>query len=136
MNNYYVYSLPIVILLIATILYLTRNSWLQRLPPLPFDLPDISLPRHFYSRLPGSSSFHDDAAAGLTSSAFDLAGNIEAGDSRRGLDDAGKREVQRIMRRERVGFDEARRRYMQEGFRRNDIGPDGRPRDPKFVSFS
>ena len=40
------------------------------------------------------------------------------------------------MKRRGVGFDEARRLYMEDRFRKNDIGPDGRPRDPKFVSFS
>ena len=59
-----------------------------------------------------------------------------SGDSRQGLDDAGKKEVQRIMKTRRVGFDEARRIYTEQRFAKNDIGPDGRPRDPKFVSFS
>jgi hypothetical protein len=40
------------------------------------------------------------------------------------------------MAKRKVDFDEARRIYVQERFRKNDIGPDGRPRDPKFVSFS
>lgn len=40
------------------------------------------------------------------------------------------------MKRRGVGFDEARRIYMQDRFQKNGIGPDGRPRDPKFVSFS
>lgn len=62
--------------------------------------------------------------------------NIAAGDSRRGLDQRGKREVQKIMKSRKVGFDEARSVYMQQSFANNDIGPDGRPRDPKFVSFS
>ena len=61
---------------------------------------------------------------------------MEAGDSRQGLDDAAKKEVMRIMKRRGVGFDEARRLYMQECFGKNGIAPDGRPRDPKFVSFS
>jgi hypothetical protein len=62
--------------------------------------------------------------------------NVEAGDSRQGLDDAGKKEVMRIMKRRGVGFDEARRMYMQDRFKKNNIGADGIPRDPKFVSFS
>ena len=61
---------------------------------------------------------------------------MEAGDSRQGLDDAGKKEVMRIMKRRGVGFDEARRMYMQDRFKKNNIGADGIPRDPKFVSFS
>ena len=58
------------------------------------------------------------------------------GDSRAGLDDRGKREVQRIMKSRSIGFDEARRVYMEQNFKKNNIGPDGLPRDPKFVSFS
>lgn len=74
--------------------------------------------------------------AGFSSSHFDLAGNIAGNDARAGLDDAGKREVQRIMKARKCGFDEARRIYTQDRFAKNNIGPDGRPRDPKFVSFS
>ncbi len=61
---------------------------------------------------------------------------MAAGDSRAGLDQQAKREVQKIMKNRRVGFDEARRIYTEGRFANNDIGPDGRPRDPKFVSFS
>ena len=81
-------------------------------------------------------SFADDAASGFHSSSFNLSGNIESGDSRAGLDDAAKKEIKRIMKTRGVGFDEARRQVVQERFRREGIGPDGRPRDPKFVSFS
>lgn len=59
-----------------------------------------------------------------------------SGDSRSGLDATAKREILRIMQRRRLQFDEARRVYMEERFRANGIGADGRPRDPKFVSFS
>lgn len=74
--------------------------------------------------------------SGFTSGDFDLSTNVAAGDSRRGLDQRGKREVQRIMKRRNVGFDEARRLFMEQNFTNNNIGMDGRPRDPKFVSFS
>ena len=74
--------------------------------------------------------------AGLHSSAFDLSSNIVEGDSRSGLDERGKREVQRIMKRKNVGFDEARRLYMQQQFGKHGISSDGLPKDPKFVSFS
>lgn len=74
--------------------------------------------------------------AGFSSAHFDLAGNVAGGDSRAGLDDRAKAEVRRIMQQRRCTFDEARRVYMQERFAKNGIGPDGRPRDPKFVSFS
>ena len=103
-------------------LYLTRHRWLDYLPD------------PIYSRIP--SSFAGDAELGLTSDAFDLAGNIADGDARAGLDATAKRQIRRIMKRRRVDFDEARQIYTEERFARNDIGPDGRPRDPKFVSFS
>jgi hypothetical protein len=40
------------------------------------------------------------------------------------------------MKSRKVDFDEARRIYTEQRFASNNIGPDGRPRDPKFVSFS
>lgn len=89
-----------------------------------------------YSALPTSNTFAGDVEAGLSSSNFDLAGNIEGGDSRAGLDDNAKREILRIMQRRRVKFDEARRIYMEQRFSAAGIGADGRPKDPKFVSFS
>lgn len=104
--------------------YFTRHRWIHLLP----------IPEPIYTRLP--TSFRDDIEAGLSSSAFDLSSNVEAGDSRQGLDDAGKKEVMRIMKRKGVDFDEARKIYMQERFKKNNIGADGVPRDPKFVSFS
>jgi hypothetical protein len=52
------------------------------------------------------------------------------------LDQQAKREVQKIMKSRRLGFDEARRIYTEGRFAKNNIGPDGRPKDPKFVSFS
>ncbi|KAL1608448.1 hypothetical protein SLS60_003390 [Paraconiothyrium brasiliense] len=122
--GYILYSLTFFVLVTATVAYFTRHHWLHRLP----------IPEPIYTRLP--TSFRDDIEAGLSSSAFDLNTNLEAGDSRQGLDDAGKREVQRIMKRRGVDFDEARRLYMQDRFKKNNIGPDGLPRDPKFVSFS
>lgn len=73
---------------------------------------------------------------GFSSSTFDLAGNVASGDTRAGLDDSSKREIQKIMKNKRIGFDEARRIYTEGRFAKNGIGPDGRPRDPKFVSFS
>jgi hypothetical protein len=72
----------------------------------------------------------------LTSNDFDLNANLAAEDGRAGLDEAGKQEVKKIMKARRVGFDEARRIYVESKFAKNNIGPDGRPRDPKFVSFS
>ncbi|KAI9865010.1 MAG: hypothetical protein M1824_004108 [Vezdaea acicularis] len=121
---YMIYSISFFALVLATALFIFRARWLPLLPA----------PQYLYSRLP--SSFAGDIESGLTSGSFDLSSNIMSGDSRQGLDDAGKKEVQRIMKTRRVGFDEARRIYTEQRFAKNDIGPDGRPRDPKFVSFS
>jgi hypothetical protein len=114
-------------------LYLSRHHWL---PFVSERLSAISVPgsSYFYTRLP--SSFASDIESGLSSSAFDLSANVTGGDSRAGLDDASKREIQKIMKNRRVGFDEARRIFTEARFAKNGIGPDGRPRDPKFVSFS
>lgn len=111
---------------LSTVLYATRSQWLGLLPP--------AITEPFYSRVP--SSFMSDVEAGFTSNDFDLSGNIVEGDSRAGLDDGAKRDVQRIMKNRGIGFDEARRVYMQQRFQKNNIGADGVPRDPKFVSFS
>lgn len=105
-------------------LYLTRNRWTHLVP----------IPDYVYTRLP--SSFSNDIESGFSSSDFDLGANVAAGDSRAGLDQQAKREVRKIMKSRRVGFDEARRIYTEGRFAKNNIGPDGRPRDPKFVSFS
>ena len=118
---YLLYTLTLFTLITGTLLYLTRSRWLSAVP-------------HLYAQLP--TTFAGDAEAGLTSSTFDLSGNVASGDSRAGLDQAAKREILRIMQRRRLPFDEARRAYMEQRFADNGIGADGRPRDPKFVSFS
>ena len=105
-------------------LYLTRGRWAHLVP----------IPDYVYQRLP--SSFSNDIESGFTSTDFDLSTNVATGDSRAGLDQVGKREVQKIMKSRKVRFDEARRIYTEQRFAKNNIGPDGRPRDPKFVSFS
>ncbi|EEH11429.1 conserved hypothetical protein [Histoplasma capsulatum G186AR] len=122
--SYVLYSLTFLTLITCTALYLTRTFWLPLLP----------LPDYLYSRLP--ESFTGDMEAGLSSTDFDLSNNIETGDERRGLDRIAKREVLKIMKRQHVNFNEARRIYTERRFAKNGIGPDGRPRDPKFVSFS
>lgn len=116
-------------LLLATALYLTRTRW----TPL---LAELRLPgtEYLYSALP--NSFTGDMEAGLSSADFDLSGNVADGDGRAGLDDAAKREILKIMKKRRMRFDEARRVYMERRFKANGIGPDGRPNDPKFISFS
>ncbi|KAF2736972.1 hypothetical protein EJ04DRAFT_462128 [Polyplosphaeria fusca] len=118
------YSLFFAVVVLSTVAYYFRHYWIHRLP----------IPEPLYTRLP--TTFREDVEAGLHSNNFNLAENIEAGDSRSGLDATAKKEVQRIMKRRGVGFDEARRIYMQEAFKKGGIGEDGIPRDPKFVSFS
>ncbi|KAI9797734.1 MAG: hypothetical protein M1835_006906 [Candelina submexicana] len=103
---------------------MTRRRWVHFLP----------VPDYVYQRLP--TTFAGDVEAGFSSNAFDLSSNVSSGDSRAGLDEQGKREVQKIMRSRKVGFDEARRMFTEQRFAKHNIGPDGRPRDPKFVSFS
>jgi len=124
--GYLLYSIVFLLLGVTTVLILFRAHWLPLLPNIPGS-------QYLYSRLP--SSFAGDIEAGLSSSAFDLTGNLN-GDSRAGLDDSSKKEIQKIMKNRRVNFDEARRIYTEGRFAKNNIGPDGRPRDPKFVSFS
>lgn len=77
-----------------------------------------------------------DVESGFTSADFDLSSNIIEGDSRGGLDQKAKRDIQRVMKIRKINFDEARRVYMEQRFKKNGIGEDGIPRDPKFVSFS
>lgn len=123
------FSFSLFLIVAVTALFFTRAHWRHRMPEL--RLPGAD---YLYSRLP--SSFANDIEAGLSSSTFDLSSNIEAGDSRAGLDEASKREVLRIMKKRRMNFDQARKVFMESRFKANGIGPDGRPRDPKFVSFS
>jgi len=126
------YAIVLLTIVSGTALYLTRSRWLPLVPDV--ELPSFPGRDYLYSRLP--STFAGDMEAGLTSSNFDLADNVDSGDSRAGLDDAAKAEILKIMKRRRLKFDDARRAYMENRFKQNGIGPDGRPRDPKFVSFS
>lgn len=111
-------------------LYFTRSRWLP-------SLPGTSRISYIYHRIPGTglTGWRSDLESGLSSSQFDIAANIAEGDTRAGLDERAKREIRTIMDSQNVSFDEARRVYMQKRFSKNNIGPDGRPRDPKFVSF-
>jgi len=127
--DYLFYSVSAILLILATALYLTRAHW----TPLMADL-DIPGRDYLYSSL--SSSFAEDIEAGLSSNTFDLGANVDAGDGRAGLDDVAKREILAIMKKRRLRFDAARKVYMENKFVASGIGPDGRPRDPKFVSFS
>lgn len=125
------FSISLFFIVTATALFFTRSYWLRYLPEVNIRLPSAD---YLYSQLP--STFAGDIEAGLSSSTFDLSGNVEAGDSRAGLDDASKTEILKIMKSRRMNFDKARKVYMESRFKANGIGPDGRPRDPKFVSFS
>ncbi|KAI1777864.1 protein precursor [Hypoxylon cercidicola] len=121
---YLLYSITFLVIITGTALYLTRSHWLRLVPGR----------THVYSHLPGS--FAGDMEAGLSSSTFDLGANVDGGDGRAGLDDDAKRQILAIMKKRRLPFDDARRAYMEQRFSANGIAADGRPKDPKFVSFS
>ncbi|KAI5301003.1 hypothetical protein KEM56_002047 [Ascosphaera pollenicola] len=122
--SYLLYSLTLFCFALVTALWFTRSRWIPLLPA----------PGEIYHRLP--TTFAGDMEAGLSSADFDLAGNVADGDQRKGLNAKAKAEILGIMRKRRVHFDEARRIYLEQRFASENIGPDGRPRDPKFVSFS
>lgn len=125
---YVLYTTLLISIIVGSFLYYTRETWI---PWLPDKVQDALLG---YSALP--TTFMGDVESGFTSNDFDLAGNVMDGDSRAGLDERGKKEIQKIMKLRGIGFDEARRVYMEQRFKKNNIGADGIPRDPKFVSFS
>lgn len=127
--GFLLFSISVSLLIFATALFFTRNRWLPHIRTS--NIPGAG---YIYSRLP--ESFAGDIEAGLSSSTFDLAGNVQAGDSRTGLDGSAKKEILAIMKSRRMNFDQARKVYTENTFKANGIGPDGRPRDPKFVSFS
>jgi hypothetical protein len=102
-------------------LFLMRTSYY--IPSIePYETPNITavlyryrahipVPERLQAFIPGHSrenyaplsTFEDQAAAGITSSTFDIeADNIFQGDSRAGLDEQGTQEVMEIMRRENV----------------------------------
>jgi Fungal protein of unknown function (DUF2015) len=102
-------------------LFLMRKSYY--IPSIgPYETPNITavlyryrahipVPERLQAYIPGHSrenyaplsTFEDQAAAGITSSTFDIeVDNIFQGDSRAGLDEQGTQEVMEIMRRENV----------------------------------
>jgi len=127
---YILYSIFLVSIVLGTGLYLTRARWVPYMPNRVQD----AVSGLSYTRVP--NNFMGDVEAGLTSADFDLSSNVMEGDSRGGLDQKAKRDVQRLMKIRGINFDEARRVYMEQRFKKNGIGEDGIPRDPKFVSFS
>jgi hypothetical protein len=126
---YILFGVSVFLILVVTGLFLTRSHWRHLAPE--FSLPGRD---YLYARLP--NTFAGDIEAGLSSSTFDLSTNVEDGDGRAGLDNASKAEILKIMKKRRLKFDDARKVYMENRFKANGIGADGRPRDPKFVSFS
>ena len=99
----------------AAALYVTRRQWLNS--SLFSRLSNV-----FYDRLP--SSFMGDVEEGFTSHDFNLGENIVEGDTRSGLDEAGKREVKNIMKKNNLGFDEARKLYIERRFAKHNIDPE------------
>ncbi|KAI8060170.1 hypothetical protein BC940DRAFT_246840 [Gongronella butleri] len=88
-----------------------------------------------YHLLPTTlGSFEEDIEDGLTSSQFDLNGNLSENDARAGL--KNKEEILKIMRKHKCTFDQARLIRQQNLLKKNNIDPlTGLPNDPKFVSF-
>ncbi|EJD47896.1 hypothetical protein AURDEDRAFT_183662 [Auricularia subglabra TFB-10046 SS5] len=121
-----------IIAVLAILVYRQRSKLAPLVPPRVANrLPYF---RHYaYSPLPGQS-FSDQAAAGLTSSTFDLEQNMFGGDSRMGLDEHGAAEVNEIMRRDHLSFDQARLIRQQRYLARNGIDPTGMPLDSKAVT--
>jgi len=85
-----------------------------------------------YARVP--TTFAAQRAGGLSSSNFDLEVNVQGGDARTGLDEAGTQEVLEIMRSQGVTFDEARLIRHHRILARNGIDPSGMPLDSKAVT--
>jgi len=83
-----------------------------------------------------SYSFSDQAAAGITSSNFDLEENLGegSGENRMGLDERGVEEVRRIMAIEKCSFDRARLIRQNRLLAANGIAPDGTPLDRKAIT--
>ena len=74
-----------------------------------------------------NDSFGEDLESGFISQNDD--------DTRAGLDDISKEEIRQIMEQDNLDFDKARLLYMERKFGQNGIAPDGRPMDPKAVTF-
>lgn len=82
-----------------------------------------------------NNGFADDLESGLHSSNFDIITH-NRDDPRAGLDDESKKLIRDIMVSENVSFDKARLIFTERKFDDNDIASDGRPLDPKAVTFS
>ncbi|TIA89929.1 hypothetical protein E3P99_01835 [Wallemia hederae] len=80
--------------------------------------------------------FNNQIELGFRSDNFDTTQNVSDGDSRQGLDVAELREIQHLMKTNKLSFDQARLKRMEYTLTQNDIDESGLPRDPKFVQFS
>ena len=93
------HQLPFILGLSSAVLYRYRAHL-----PVPERLRAI-IPHPSRENYAPLSTFADQAAAGMTSSTFDVeADNIFQGDARVGLDEQGTQEVMEIMRRENVKY--------------------------------
>jgi len=126
MENYILFSWLILFFATFVALYYSRHIWAAPMVRL--------FPLRIYNRLP--ESFTEDIEAGLSSDSFNLAQNLDANDSRGGLDAASKREILRLMKSKKMNFDQARTQFLTNKMAKNGIGPDGRPLDPRAVFFS
>ena len=129
-ENYFLHFIGFTAVIGLLLLFHLRKKWLPKY-------------RHWrasrhnqYLSMVAGLSFQDDVDSGLTSGTFDLMGNIDGGDSRKGLDEAAKKEIIAIMNKDSLTFDDARTKYFQNKMARNQIGPDGMPLDPRAFTFS
>jgi len=132
----YTASVVALILLCVLLAYYYRSRLASVLGPLVPDRVTDYLSSHFphlasYRPL---STWDNQRASGLNSSLFDIDANLEAGDSRAGLDPQGAEEVRRIMAREGVSFDQARLIRHKLLLSRHGIDATGMPTDPKAVT--
>lgn len=117
--------IAILVLLISVTLFFTRRYWLKILKR--------QSRAHEYFSL---NDFRGDVEAGLTSSNFDLTGNVMDNDKRQGLEENSKRAIQKIMKKKKLGFDDARRVFNEQRMKAMNIDPKtGLPLDPKAVTF-
>ncbi|SHO79422.1 Similar to S.cerevisiae protein YCL012C (Putative protein of unknown function) [Malassezia sympodialis ATCC 42132] len=87
-----------------------------------------------YSRL-GVFDWNTAVNAGLTSSLFDIESNIQDGDPRVGLDEAGMEQIHRIMHTQGLTFDQARLQRHHALLRDHNIDPQtGIPLDSKAIT--
>jgi len=122
----YTASIVATVALVAMLVFYYRQKLLSLFPS--------SSPVHAgYDRL---ATFSSQAANGLTSRNFDLeVNNLEAGDSRSGLDEGGAHEIHAIMQQQGISFDEARLVRHKRTLQQNGVDPlTGLPLDSKAIT--